>query len=96
MDRELGRQLAGGLVLGAILVGLAVKATTVPFHTWLSPAHTDAPPTGSAVLAGVLLTMSTYGFVRIAMPMLPLAWRAWARVIIVVGILCCSRASAGQ
>lgn len=79
--------MAGGLVLAAILVGLAVKTPTVPFHTWLPPAHTDAPATGSAVLAGVLLKMGTYGFVRIAMPILPEAWRAWAWVIVVIGIV---------
>ncbi|HEX2177040.1 MAG TPA: NADH-quinone oxidoreductase subunit M [Nocardioidaceae bacterium] len=82
-----GRGLAGGLVLAAILVGLAVKTPTVPFHTWLPPAHTDAPAVGSAVLAGVLLKMGAYGFVRIAMPMLPEAWRSWAWVVIVVGIV---------
>ncbi len=82
-----GSSVAGGLVLAAILVGLAVKTPTVPFHTWLPPAHTDAPAIGSAVLAGVLLKMGTYGFVRIAMPMLPQAWRAWAWVVIVVGIV---------
>ncbi|APX31840.1 oxidoreductase [Brachybacterium sp. P6-10-X1] len=79
--------LAGGLVLAAIVVGLAVKTPTVPFHTWLPPAHTDAPATGSAVLAAVLLKMGTYGFVRIAMPILPEAWKAWAWVIIVIGIV---------
>ncbi|MFZ5846870.1 MAG: complex I subunit 4 family protein [Actinomycetota bacterium] len=82
-----GSGMAGGLVLAAILLGLAVKTPTVPFHTWLPPAHTDAPAIGSAVLAGVLLKMGTYGFVRIAMPMLPEAWRAWAWVIVVVGIV---------
>ncbi|STX03495.1 complex I subunit 4 family protein [Kocuria rosea] len=82
-----GDPLTGGLVLAAILVGLAVKTPTVPFHTWLPPAHTDAPATGSAVLAGVLLKMGTYGFVRIAMPMLPEAWRAWAWVIVAVGVV---------
>ncbi|ASX03498.1 MULTISPECIES: complex I subunit 4 family protein [Mycobacterium] len=82
-----GSTLAGGLVLAAILLGLAIKTPTVPFHTWLPPAHTDAPAIGSAVLAGVLLKMGTYGLVRIAMPMLPAAWRAWAWVIIVVGIV---------
>ncbi len=79
--------LTGGLVLAAILVGLAVKTPTVPFHTWLPPAHTDAPATGSAVLAGVLLKMGTYGFVRIAIPILPEAWRGWAWVIVVIGIV---------
>ncbi|OMH23453.1 oxidoreductase [Tersicoccus phoenicis] len=76
-----------GWVLAAIVVGLVVKTPTVPFHTWLPPAHTDAPATGSAVLAGVLLKMGTYGFVRIAMPLLPEAWRAWAPVLIAVGIV---------
>ncbi|KAE8764864.1 complex I subunit 4 family protein [Georgenia thermotolerans] len=78
---------AAGLVLAAIVVGLAVKTPAFPFHTWLPPAHTDAPAVGSAVLAAVLLKMGTYGFVRIAMPMLPEAWRAWAWVILAVGIV---------
>jgi NADH-quinone oxidoreductase subunit M len=82
-----GRSVAGALVLAAVLVGLAVKTPTIPFHTWLPPAHTDAPAIGSAVLAGVLLKMGTYGFVRIAMPMLPEAWQAWAWVIIAVGVV---------
>jgi NADH-quinone oxidoreductase subunit M len=80
-----GRPVAGGLALLAIGIGLAVKTPTVPFHTWLPPAHTDAPAVGSAILAGVLLKMGTYGFVRIAMPMLPEAWRTWALVAVVVG-----------
>jgi len=79
--------VAGGVVLGTILLGLAIKTPTFPFHTWLPPAHTDAPAVGSAVLAGILLKMGTYGFVRIAMPMLPAAWRDWAWVIIAVGII---------
>ncbi len=83
----LGSGWVGGLVLAAVLLGLAVKTPTVPFHTWLPPAHTDAPAVGSAVLAGVLLKMGTYGFVRIAMPMLPDAWRDWAWVIVAVGIV---------
>jgi NADH-quinone oxidoreductase subunit M len=79
--------VAGGLALLAIGVGLAVKTPTFPFHTWLPPAHTDAPAAGSAILAGVLLKLGTYGFVRIAMPMLPAAWQQWAVVIIVVGVV---------
>jgi NADH-quinone oxidoreductase subunit M len=82
---------AGGpyaaLTLLAIGVGLAVKTPTVPFHTWLPPAHTEAPATGSAILAGVLLKMGTYGFVRIAMPILPGAWRQYAMVAVVVGVV---------
>ena len=82
-----GHSLAGGLVLAALLLGLAVKTPTVPFHTWLPPAHTDAPTVGSVVLAGVLLKMGTYGFVRVAMPMLPDSWRAWSWVIVAVGVV---------
>ncbi len=82
-----GDALAGGLVLAAIAVGLAVKTPTVPFHTWLPPAHTDAPAPGSAILAGVLLKMGTYGFVRIAMPILPGVWRDYAAVFVVVGVV---------
>ncbi|WP_433871244.1 complex I subunit 4 family protein [Saccharopolyspora sp. CA-218241] len=59
----------------------------MPFHTWLPPAHTDAPAAGSAILAGVLLKMGTYGFVRIAMPLLPAAWRDWAWLVVVVGVV---------
>ena len=77
----------GGLILLAVGVGLAIKTPTVPFHTWLPPAHTDAPAAGSAILAGVLLKMGTYGFVRIALPVLPDSWRRYAVVAVVVGVV---------
>jgi proton-translocating NADH-quinone oxidoreductase chain M len=82
-----GKGTIAALVLLAVFVGLAIKTPTVPFHTWLPPAHTEAPAAGSAILAGVLLKLGTYGFVRIAMPMLPDTWRDWAWVIIVVGVV---------
>jgi NADH-quinone oxidoreductase subunit M len=86
-DPLAGRAAYGGLVLLAIAVGLAVKTPVVPFHTWLPPAHTEAPAAGSAILAGVLLKMGTYGFVRIAMPMLPGPWRRYAVVFVVIGVV---------
>jgi NADH-quinone oxidoreductase subunit M len=82
-----GRGAYGGLVLLAVMLGLAIKTPVVPFHTWLPPAHTEAPAAGSAILAGVLLKMGTYGFFRIAMPMLPGAWRRYAAVFIVLGVV---------
>ncbi|WP_413810461.1 complex I subunit 4 family protein [Streptomyces sp. OE57] len=82
-----GRSLYGALTLLAVGVGLAVKTPTVPFHTWLPPAHTEAPAVGSAILAGVLLKMGTYGFLRIAMPILPDAWRRYALLFVVVGVV---------
>jgi NADH-quinone oxidoreductase subunit M len=82
-----GQGTVATLVLLAIVVGFAIKTPTVPFHTWLPPAHTEAPAAGSAILAGVLLKLGTYGFVRIAMPMLSETWRNWAPVIIGVGVV---------
>jgi len=81
------RPLFAGLVLLAIGVGLAVKTPLFPFHTWLPPAHTEAPAAGSAILAGVLLKMGTYGFVRIAMPVLPAAWSRWSGVVLAVAVV---------
>ncbi|MCI4042429.1 NuoM family protein [Streptomyces sp. TRM75563] len=87
-DPLAGRVGYAGLVLLAIGIGLAVKTPTVPFHTWLPLAHTEAPAAGSAILAGVLLKMGTYGFLRIAMPILPDAWRRYATVVVVIGVVC--------
>jgi NADH-quinone oxidoreductase subunit M len=55
----------------AFFVGFAIKVPMFPFHTWLPDAHTEAPTAGSVILAGVLLKMGTYGFLRFSLPMLP-------------------------
>ena len=66
---------AGGwlqmIVFLALLAGFAVKVPIVPFHTWLPLAHVEAPTGGSVDLAGVLLKLGIYGFLRFSMPMLP-------------------------
>ncbi len=54
-------------------LAFAIKVPIFPFHTWLPDAHVEAPTAGSVVLAGVLLKMGTYGFVRFAMPLFPVA-----------------------
>ncbi len=86
----------GTVAFAAVGLGFAVKVPVWPFHTWLPDAHTEAPTVGSVLLAGVLLKMGTYGFVRIALPILPDAARTWAptlgvlgAVAIVYGSLCC-------
>ncbi|MEW5979880.1 MAG: NADH-quinone oxidoreductase subunit M [Acidobacteriota bacterium] len=55
----------------AFFVGFAIKVPMFPFHTWLPDAHVEAPTAGSVILAGVLLKMGTYGFVRFSLPMFP-------------------------
>lgn len=57
----------------AFAVAFAIKVPMFPFHTWLPDAHVEAPTAGSVILAGVLLKMGTYGFVRFSLPIFPLA-----------------------
>ena len=79
-----------------IFLGFAIKVPMWPFHTWLPDAHTEAPTVGSVLLAGVLLKMGTYGFVRIALPLIPEGAVRFAPIIgvlavigIIYGSLCC-------
>ena len=74
----------------AIGIGLAVKTPMWPLHSWLPDAHTAAPTVGSVLLAGVLLKMGTYGFVRILLPITPDGFRTFAPYLAafaVVGII---------
>jgi NADH-quinone oxidoreductase subunit M len=55
----------------AFFIGFAIKVPMFPFHTWLPDAHVEAPTAGSVILAGVLLKMGTYGFIRFSLPFFP-------------------------
>jgi len=59
------------LLFWAFFFAFAIKVPMFPFHTWLPDAHTEAPTAGSVILAGVLLKMGTYGFIRFSLPLLP-------------------------
>jgi NADH-quinone oxidoreductase subunit M len=71
----------------AFCVAFAVKVPLFPLHTWLPDAHTEAPTAGSVVLAGALLKMGTYGFLRFAIPMFPQAAVDLAPVLLVSGVI---------
>jgi len=74
----------------AFFVGFAIKVPMFPFHTWLPDAHVEAPTAGSVILAGVLLKMGTYGFIRFSLPLLPDATVKavpWVAGLAIVGIV---------
>jgi len=68
-------------IFGAFLLAFAIKLPMIPFHSWLPDAHSEAPTAGSVILAGVLLKMGGYGFLRFCLPMLPEASATFAPVI---------------
>ncbi len=77
-------------LFGAFALAFGIKVPMVPVHTWLPDAHVEAPTAGSVVLAGVLLKMGTYGFVRFALPLFPVAAEAYIPVmygLALVGVL---------
>jgi NADH-quinone oxidoreductase subunit M len=65
----------------------AIKVPMFPFHTWLPDAHTEAPTAGSVILAGVLLKMGTYGFLRFSVPMFPDATNKYRWIMIVLSLI---------
>ena len=75
------------LVWLSFFMSFAIKVPMFPFHTWLPDAHTDAPTAGSVILAGVLLKMGTYGFIRFNLPMFPEATKHFVPMIVTLSII---------
>ena len=71
----------------AFLASFAVKLPMWPVHTWLPDAHVEAPTAGSVILAGILLKMGGYGFLRFSLPMFPVASEQFAPVIFVLSLI---------
>jgi NADH-quinone oxidoreductase subunit M len=71
----------------AFFVGFAIKVPMFPFHTWLPDAHVEAPTAGSVILAGVLLKMGTYGFLRFSIPILPEGTRHFVPMMVALAII---------
>jgi NADH-quinone oxidoreductase subunit M len=71
----------------AFLASFAVKVPMWPVHTWLPDAHVEAPTAGSVILAGVMLKMGAYGFIRFSIPMLPQASAAFAPLMFTLGVV---------
>jgi NADH-quinone oxidoreductase subunit M len=80
------------LLFFAFFFAFAIKVPMFPFHTWLPDAHVEAPTAGSVILAGVLLKMGTYGFIRFSLPFFPdvlthTKVRSWMIVLSIIAIL---------
>ena len=73
-------------LFAAFALSFAIKVPMVPLHTWLPDAHVEAPTTGSVILAGVLLKMGTYGFIKLGFPLFPAATQQFAPLIMVLAV----------
>ena len=75
------------LLFAAFALSFAIKVPVVPFHTWLPDAHVEAPTAGSVILAGVLLKMGTYGFMKLGFPLFPDATQLAAPLLMALGVV---------
>ncbi len=75
------------LLFFAFALAFAIKVPLFPLHTWLPDAHVEAPTGGSIILAGVMLKMGTYGFLRFVLPMFPQATARYAKLMIVLSVI---------
>jgi len=92
--RRLAIGLGGGAfgtpvwwIFAAFALGFAVKVPIWPLHTWLPDAHVEAPTAASVLLAGIMLKMGVYGFLRIAVPILPQAFVHWQLIIGILAVI---------
>ncbi|MCE5200068.1 MAG: NADH-quinone oxidoreductase subunit M [Armatimonadota bacterium] len=81
------KSIMGSLVFWGLFLGFAIKVPMWPFHTWLPDAHVEAPTAGSVILAGVLLKMGTYGFMRVLLPMMPTQFGQFWMVIAILALI---------
>lgn len=82
-----GVTLKTALIFWGFFLGFAIKVPMWPFHTWLPDAHVEAPTAGSVILAGILLKMGTYGFVRVSLPLMPQASAHYSFVIAILALI---------
>ncbi len=84
LNLPLGAQM---WMFAAFALAFAIKVPMFPFHTWLPDAHTEAPTAGSVILAGVLLKMGTYGFIRFCIPLFPSAAFKFVPLIMLLAVI---------
>ncbi len=82
-----GKPLLGALAFWGFFLSFAIKVPMWPFHTWLPDAHVEAPTAASVILAGILLKMGTYGFVRFSLPLLPEPFKHYAFFVALLALL---------
>src|SRR3546814_16152329 len=82
-----GLDLRAGLVLLGFVLGFGIKTPLFPVHTWLPPAHVDAPGPASAILAGVLLKMGTYGLIRLPFSMMSETFTRYALPLALLAVV---------
>lgn len=78
---------AAAFTFWGLFIAFAIKTPLFPFHTWLPLAHTEAPATGSTILAGILLKLGTYGFIRFSLQMMPETFKQYSMYVIVVAVV---------
>jgi NADH-quinone oxidoreductase subunit M len=92
LEAAAAQPFASNFVLSAVafwafFIAFAIKVPIFPFHTWLPDAHTEAPTTGSVILAGVLLKLGAYGLIRIVLPMFPKPFAYFSYNVPIIPIL---------